>query len=105
KRHQSIVARVAASLGRDKLDGTHDIGVSQLQHRGGGLLDGKFEALGQWLEDTARRRAGELHPAAQKSARPDGAHREMGVSDGWLLAALAVTGRARIGACALWADA
>ena len=33
ERHQRVVARIAAALGRDELDGAHDIGVGELQRR------------------------------------------------------------------------
>ena len=45
ERHQHVVARVAAELGRDELDRAHDVGVGQADRAVGGLVDAHAEAL------------------------------------------------------------
>jgi hypothetical protein len=64
ERHEGIVARIAAALGRDELDRAHDVGVSELQCGGGRLLDAEAEALRQRLEGPLRRLTVEAHAAA-----------------------------------------
>ena len=105
ERHQRVVARIAPALGRDELDGAHDVGVGELQCRGSGLLDAQRKALGQRLEGAACGFAVELHTAAEEGTRPDRADDDMGVGGRGLGAAAAITGRAGIGAGALRADA
>ena len=58
ERHQRVVARIAAALGRDELDRAHDVGVGELQGGGGGLLDrrGRSAAASRLRRRAARRR-------------------------------------------------
>ena len=105
ERHQRIVARIAAALGRDELDGAHDIGVGKLQGRGRRLLDAESEAGGDGLEGAARGLAVERHATPQEGAGADGTDHDVGIGRGGLDAAFAVAGRAGIGTGALRADA
>src|SRR5260370_40880184 len=93
ERYQRIVARIAAALGRDELDGAHDVGVGQLQRRSGGLLDAETEACRQRLEGAARGLAVEGQAAAQEPAGGGGADGDGGIRGGGAPAALAGGGR------------
>src|SRR5260370_34993888 len=81
ERYQRIVARIAAALGRDELDGAHDVGVGQLQRRSGGLLDAETEACRQRLEGAARGLPVEGHAAAPKPAGAGGAEADVGLGE------------------------
>ena len=101
---QRELARVVAALHGDDAQRARHVLVDDPQDAVGGLLQRQPHRVGDLLHGAARRLDVERHLAADQ-VRREVAEDDVGVGDGRLLAALAVRGRAGLGARGLRADA
>ena len=105
ERHQDVVAGIAPTLGRDELDGPHDVGIGQPDRAVGHLRKGQIEVCRDVLERPVRSLLVDRHGAAEKGLGTDRALDDVRVGDGRAMAAPTVAGRTRLGARALRAHA
>ena len=100
------LARVEAAFDGDLPHPLGHVGVDHPVHAECGFFHGHAQRLGDLLLDGFARRVDvELHAAAGEIVRRQVAKHQVRVGAGWILAALAVADRARVGAGALRAHA
>ena len=103
--HKSKLARIIALLHRNQSERTDHIFIDDIVNPLGGALDGKPERLSYAPNCRFRLVVIDFHVAAESRRRGQITKHHVGVGDGWLVAALGVGGRARVGAGAFRADA
>ena len=106
KGYQDVITRIVPALGRDKLDGPHDVGVGKLHGAIRCLLDAHAEVARNRLERVRAPPSPSMviRPPRNASGRIVLAN-EMRVGDGRLRATAPITGRSRVGPGGMGADA
>ena len=105
ERDEREVPRLDPLLDRDRADRLRHLGVDHVADPLGHDFRLEVQFVGESRYGVVRGVDVERHPAARERVGLDAAEHEVGVGDGRLGAAAPVTGRTRIGAGALWADA